>query len=288
MDENRSLTAADSELKRKRLVSFLGIGRYEPTRHRFPDESLGTKTKYFCRAIAEFVRTDEIAIVATAEAEAAHGEELCKDLRSANLPAPSFQPIPKGESELELWRQFDVVKELLRPPIGTEVVLDVTHAFRSQPFFAAAVAAFVRAVDREPASRKIFYAAFEARKEDTTPVWELTPFIELVDWAQGMMLFLRTGRSADVAEPTIRLGRELARCWAETKEGVRPNLEKLGKALREFGGNLETVRTGDLLLPGAAGSAASLSTALQEAEESAAAVPPLADVAIRIGKRLPS
>ena len=86
----------------------------------------------------------------------------------------------------------------------------------------------------------------------------------------------------------FRLGRELARCWAETKEGVRPNLEKLGKALREFGGNLETVRTGDLLLPGAAGSAASLSTALQEAEESAAAVPPLADVAIRIGKRLPS
>jgi CRISPR-associated protein Csx16 len=282
MDENVSLAAADSELKRKRLVTFLGTGRYEPTRHRFPDESVGTETKYVCRAIAEFARVDEIAVVATEEAEKAHKAELAEALRSANQPAPHFHRIPKGESELELWRQFEVVKELIRPPVGTEVVLDVTHAFRSQPFFAAAVAAFVRAVDREPASLNIFYAAFEARQEDTTPVWELTPFIELVDWAQGMMLFLRTGRSAEVAEPTIRLGRKFAHRWAETKEGARPNLEKLGKALREFGGNLETVRTGDLLLPGGAGSAAGLFAALQKARQSASAAPPLADVLDRV------
>jgi len=117
-------------------------------------------------------------------------------------------------------------------------------------------------------------------------VWELTPFIELVDWAQSMMLFLRTGRSADVAEPTIRLGRELARRWAKTKEGEQPRLEKLGKVLRDFGGNLETMRTGDLLLPGATGSAASLSAALQEAKESASAFPPLADVLDRVQREM--
>ena len=63
-------------------------------------------------------------------------------------------------------------------------------------------------------------------------------------------------------------------------------MEKLGKALRDFGGNLETVRTGDLLLPGAAGSAASLSAALQEAKESAAAIPPLADVLDRVQREM--
>jgi CRISPR-associated protein Csx16 len=110
----------------------------------------------------------------------------------------------------------------------------------------------------------------------------LTPFIELVDWARGMMLFLRTGRSAEVAEPTIRLGRKLAHRWAETKEGARPNLEKLGKALREFGSNLEAVRTGDLLLPGGIGSAADLAVTLEEGKESAAAIPPLADVLDRV------
>jgi CRISPR-associated protein Csx16 len=262
------------------------LGRYEPTRHHFPDEKIGAETKYFCRAIAEFVGADEIAVVATAEARAAHGEAIIEELRSGNLPAPDFHSIDKGESEAELWQQFEVVKGLLRPPAGIEIVLDVTHAFRSQPFFAAAVTAFVRAVDREPAPLKIFYAAFEARAEDTTPVWELTPFIELVDWSRSMMMFLRTGQSAEVAEPTIRLGRELGRRWFETKEGTQPRLEKLGKVLREFGGNLQTVRTGDLLLPGAAGSAASLAAALEEARASAAAIPPLADVLDRVQREM--
>src|SRR5438874_10279303 len=86
----------------KRLVSFLGTGRYEPTRHRFPDESVGQETKYVCRAVAEFARVDEIAVVVTTEAKSAHGEAIVEELRSANLPAPSFHPIPKGESEAEL------------------------------------------------------------------------------------------------------------------------------------------------------------------------------------------
>jgi len=280
------MVTAQEGLQRTRLVSFLGTGRYEPTRHRFPDESIGTETKYVCRALAEFVRADEIAVVATAEAKAAHGETIAEELHTAKLPAPAFQPIPKGEDEAELWQQFEVVKSLLRTPIGTEVVFDVTHAFRSQPFFAAAVAAFVRAVDHEPAPLRIFYAAFEARKEDTTPIWELTPFIELLDWSRAMMLFLRTGRSADVAAPTIRLGRELGRRWAETRAGEPPRLEKLGKVLRDFGANLETVRVGDLLLPGTAGSAANLAAALEETRGSAAAIPPLADVLDRVQREM--
>ena len=272
-------------LQRTRLVSFLGTARFDRTRHRFPDGQLGPETPYICRALAEVMEADEIEIVATTDAERTHRGQIVEELRSANLPTPNFHSIPRGESQGELWRQFEVIKDLLRPPAGTEVIFDVTHGYRSQPFFAAAVVAFVRAVEREPAPVGVFYAAFE-RGQPGTPVWELTPFIELVDWAQSMMLFLRTGRSADVAEPTIRLGRELARRWAQTKEGHQPRLEKLGKALRDFGGDLETVRTGDLLLPGATGSAASLSAALQEAKESAAAIPPLADVLDRVQREM--
>jgi CRISPR-associated protein Csx16 len=95
-------------------------------------------------------------------------------------------------------------------------------------------------------------------------------------------LFLRTGRSADVAEPTLRLGQELNRRWAETREGPAPNLAKLGAALRDFGSNLETVRTGDLLL-GSDGSAARLAARLEEARSGTATLlPPLADVLDRI------
>jgi CRISPR-associated protein Csx16 len=268
--------------RRTRLVSFLGTGRYEQTRHRFADGTEGSETPYVCRALAEHLRVDEIEIVATVEAEEAHRGQIGAELRAANLPTPDFHRIPKGEGEPELWQQFEVVKELLRPPSGTKVVFDITHAFRSQPFFAAATAGFVRAVDRDPASIQVFYAAFEGRQDGVTPVWELTPFIELVDWAQQMVLFLRTGRAGDIAERTERLGRELARRWAEVKEGERPNLDRLGRALREFGRNLETMRTGDLLLGNAVGSAAALSSAVQAARDSAKAIPPLADVLARL------
>jgi CRISPR-associated protein Csx16 len=267
---------------RKRLVSFLGTGRYEATRHRFPNGREGAETHYVCRALAEFVHADEVAIVATAEAEAMHADGVSAAQRAASLPQPTFHPIPKGEGEAELWRQFQVIKDLLRSPAGTEIIFDVTHAFRSQPFFAAAITAFVRAVDRDPPQIRIFYAAFEARYEGITPVWELTPFIDLVDWAQQMMLFLRTGRSQEIADRTIVLGRDLNRAWAVNREGDPPNLLRLGTTLRDFGRNLETVRTGDILLGKSVGSAADLAVALDTARESAKAVPPLADVLDRL------
>jgi hypothetical protein len=101
-----------------RLVSFLGTGRYEPTRHRFSDDNVGAETKYVCRAIGEFVHADEIAVIATAEAEGAHGEKLAAELRQANLPAPKFRRVPKGESNAELWQQFEVIKAPVRAPVA--------------------------------------------------------------------------------------------------------------------------------------------------------------------------
>ncbi|HZU89409.1 MAG TPA: TM1812 family CRISPR-associated protein [Stellaceae bacterium] len=278
--------AAGSARARRRLVSFLGTGNYEPTRHRFPDGTEGSQTRYAACALGQYVAADEVAIVATAEAKEKHGEGIETALREANLPAPTFAPIPRGESEAELWRQFAVAKELLRPPAGAAVALDITHAFRSQPFFAAAVAAFVRAVDPAPAAARIFYAAFEARREGVTPVWELTPFVELVDWAQNMMLFLRTGRAAGVAEKTEAFGRELGRRWAAAKEGEPPALAALGKELRAFGANLETIRTAALLLGDGPGSAKGLAKRLEEARASAASLPPLADVLDRLQREM--
>lgn len=277
MDEDLTVVA-----ERTRLVSFLGLGRYETTRHRFPDGREGAPTQYVCRALGEFVAADEVEVLATVEAEEKHGRPLLEALKGANFPAPRFHRVPKGESDAELWQQFGVVKERLRAPAGTSVVLDVTHAFRSQPFFAAAVSAFVRAVDPAPVPVRIFYGAFDPQQPELTPIWELTPFIELLNWAQAIMLFLRTGRSDGVAERTIRFGTDLARRWSETKEGPPPVLKALGIELQRFGRNLETIRTGALLFDDGEGSAAKVAQRVRDARVSAAELPPLADVLDRL------
>jgi CRISPR-associated protein Csx16 len=270
---------------RTRLVSFLGTGPYQETCHRLVDGRQGPPTKYACRALAGLLSADEVDVLATAEAEAAHGAQLAEALKSANLPAPTFHRVPKGEHDAELWQQFGMVKDRLRPPAGTAVALDVTHAFRSQPFFAAAVSAFVRAIDPKPAPVSVFYAAFEARHGGVTPVWELTPFIDLLDWAHSIMLFLRTGRSDDVAGQTDRLGRDIKRRWAKKREGPPPALDALGRELQRFGRNLETIRTGALLAEGE-GSAARVAERLGAARASADALPPLADVLDRLEREM--
>ncbi len=276
-----------------RLVTFLGLGRfdkeqdqyvYEPTEFEYL-ERRAAKTPYVCHALAELVRPSEITILATEEAQRAHGDALKEKLRGGNFPAPCFVRIPFGRQPSELRQQFQAIKTELRRGTGP-VMLDITHGFRSQPFFAAAVANFVLAVDEEPPRLRVCYAAFEAKDTQTgvAPIWELTEFVTLLDWSRALAMFLRTGRAEAAGSETERLGRDLKKDWFQSgKEGDEPKLKDLGEALKQFGSDLETLRTGDLLFGGEKSSAARLLEAARRAKEDAELhAQPLADVLNRV------
>src|SRR5579875_585867 len=278
-----------------RLVTFLGRGHfdkeqgryvYDPTEYEFL-ENVSAKTPFVCRALAELLRPSEISVLATQEAESDHGAALREVLRAGNYPAPRFVRIPAGRAPAELWQQFEFIKEELRGAQGP-VMLDITHGFRSQPFFAAAVATFIHAVDDKPPNLRICYAAYDLKDSNkgVAPIWELSEFVSLLDWARALAMFLKTGRAEEAGEATERLGRVLAKEWAEHgKKGERPSLDSLGKALREFGADLETLRTGHLLISRKK-ERSSVATLLQEVRQAQAHVPqhipPLADVLKRI------
>lgn len=278
-----------------RLVTFLGRGRFDKAQGRYvydPTEyellgNRATRTPFVCHALAELLRPSDICILATDEAESDHGTALKEALRTANCPAPRFVRIPMGREPRELWQQFDVIKTELRGGDGT-VVLDITHGFRSQPFFAASVATFVHAVDQKPPDLRVCYAAYEAKNSDTgvAPIWELSAFVSLLDWSRALAIFLKTGRAEEAGAATERLGHALAKAWVDGgKKGERPSLDKLGAALRDFGADLETLRTGDLLI-GRKATSSSVSNLLRRAQEAREHVakhsPPLADVLDRV------
>jgi len=278
-----------------RLVTFLGRGHfdkeqgryvYDPTEYEFL-ENVSAKAPFVCRALAELLRPSEISVLATQEAESDHGAALREVLRAGNYPAPRFVRIPAGRAPAELWQQFEVVKEELRGAPGP-VMLDITHGFRSQPFFAAAVATFVHAVDAKPPELRVCYAAYDAKdpKTGVAPIWELTEFVTLLDWSRALAMFLKTGRAEEAGKATEHLGRDLKKTWFQSgKQGEEPNLKELGEALTQFGANLETLRTGDLLLDrGSMNSSTSrLLSATQEAKKHVAKyAPPLADILDRV------
>lgn len=278
-----------------RLVTFLGRGRldkdqgrylYDPTEYEFYGNKT-TRTPFVCRALAELFRPSDICVLATLEAESDHRIDLEDALRTGNYPAPRFVRIPAGRAPAELRQQFEVIKTELRGSDGP-VMLDITHGFRAQPFFAAAVATFVHAVDETPPELRVCYAAYDAKDLNTSiaPIWELTEFVALLDWSRALTMFLRTGRAEEAGKATERLGRALAKAWADGgMQGERPNLDALGKGLRDFGADLETLRTGDLLLGRGTtnSSAARLLSATRQAEEHVAKhAPPLADILDRV------
>ena len=172
--------------------------------------------------------------------------------------------------------------------LSDTVMLDITHGFRSQPFFAAGVANFVLALDEKPPRLRICYAAFEAKDKETgvAPIWELTEFVTLLDWTRALAMFLETGRADDAARATERLGRDLKKDWFERgMQGGAPKLGDFGKALAQFGADLETLRTGDLLI-GRDGKKPSANRLLDAARDAAGDarrhVPPLADILDRV------
>ncbi|GIX05488.1 MAG: hypothetical protein KatS3mg114_1357 [Planctomycetaceae bacterium] len=227
-----------------RLISFLGTGRYEETDYTF--EGKQYRSKFVAHALAELTHPHEIYVIATQEAWQQHGEELCRLLKATQHPEPKQVRVPTGGEPQQLWQMFGAIVETLGWA-PDEALLDITHGFRMQPFFAAACIEYIQAVfPRQPRIRVVYG---EFRKDQPSPIWELTTFLEVLTWSRNLMLFLHTGQADEVARRTQELGRELRRQWAATdRRDPRPTLDDLGRALGVFGQAFVTVRTGALLV----------------------------------------
>ncbi|TVR83512.1 MAG: CRISPR-associated DxTHG motif protein [Rhodospirillales bacterium] len=234
-----------TEAQHCRLVTFLGTGRhdeelkqhrYQSTIYIWQETKASRMTEWVMQGLTECLPCppDDVVVLATGTALKKIGPRLETAKRDPDFPAIQIVNYPEGGDPETLWSQFDCLKENLRASEGTRVVLDITHGFRSQPFFAAAVLAFIRGLDRPRREVQVVYGAHEARDnvKNTTPVWDLTPFIDLLDWTRELTLFLRTGRSRGVEE------------LMESAIGF----EDLAASIGRFGADLETIRTGALLL----------------------------------------
>lgn len=271
-----------------RLVTFLGTGNYQPVCYRF-GERTARETCWVGRALQELLEPHptETVVLATDAAWEKNGEGLRDSFREAGLADPLRIAIPEGRNEQELWAQFEIIKEQVRVAPEAIVTVDITHAFRHQPFFTSGILTFVRSIDETPPEVRVVYGAFEMKEQDesgatVSPVLELTPFVELLDWTHDLVLFLKSGRLGRLIRRVREPGRTLHERW---QNGVR-----LASALEAFARDLQTIRTGSLLLGRAddrgrrsSSSARQLLEAVERARDDVAnQLPPLADVLDRV------
>jgi len=276
------------------LISFLGTGEYSETTYRWPD-GREHRTSFVAEALAKLWAADCVVVLATRAAEEKNGEGLRRGLEAAGIREVAFHRLSDGRTDDELWTQFQAIREAIEHAAGGDILIDITHGYRAQPFFAGAVLSVLRAAGVEAASLTLVYGEYRER-EPVSPIWDLTLFVELIDWAQALSLFLRTG----VAEPVVQLGervrrREALRANASNTREF-PRFRALTSAIEEFAADLSTIRVASIITgykhdnreaSSACGSAARLLAAIDACRpEAIAKLPPLGLILDKLAEQL--
>jgi CRISPR-associated DxTHG motif protein len=266
------------------LLTFLGTGNYQACTYRVADPpdsaSVGAPETYFSVALARHLRPDRIISLETAAAAEKHGQALGDALAPycrEHLPVR----IPEGKSEAELWEIFQCLTENI--PAGCTLHLDITHGFRSLPLLGFIALAYLR-VARKVNIGGICYGAREAMDDKgIAPVFDLSPFLELLDWTSAADSFFSTGSASRLARLLESAHQKQWKMSGNVSRETLPrSLKPLAQQLTEASRNLLLLRTGAL-----AEATASLRLQIERARgEAAAHASPFLEVVEPVGQQL--
>ncbi|MCB0042299.1 MAG: TIGR02221 family CRISPR-associated protein [Caldilinea sp.] len=179
-----------------KAISFLGTTKYKMTTYVYRDKEM--TTRLFAEALPTFFPDIEQVVVFVTPTVERDDHGNLKDL-SEHL-GDLFKPvrIPEGHDEKDLWAIFTALTEAVEE--GEEVVFDITNSFRSLPFLVFLAAAYLRTA-RSVNVVGVLYGAFEAGGENQrSPVFDLTPFVSLLDWLTATDQFIQTGDARQLAK----------------------------------------------------------------------------------------
>lgn len=240
-----------------KAISFMGKGNYQEVTYvwRTGQQEHTHRTYLFPEAVARIFKPEKLFLLVTPEVQ--------DDANFAALKArlgDLLQPvsIPAGRSEAELWQIFDQCVTTVAE--GDELLLDVTHAFRSLPLVVFTVAAYLRRTKRVTI-RHIVYGAYEAREPSDdpqdplarAPIFDLTPLVDLLDWLSGAEALLSRSDALLLAEKLEATQQQL-----RTKQGQAhfpTHLKRVASRLRDLSLSLhlawprDVMRTAHDLLP---------------------------------------
>ncbi|MCS7189829.1 MAG: TIGR02221 family CRISPR-associated protein [Bacteroidia bacterium] len=219
-----------SKKREKILLTFLGTGKYEQTRYEFNSEQSGIADRppeggpFAALCMARVWQPDRIIVFSTSEAQRANGEKLGKEASGFRL---EWVNIPEGKNKAELLQIFQQIAENI--PAESEVVVDVTHSFRSIPIIGVAALHYVSFVKKVKIEH-IWYGAYSPNQSGPFPVIDLRIFSDITNWLWAVRVFEETGETKPLADVLKPYQRELYEQYQkDPKVGSIANaLERLG------------------------------------------------------------
>lgn len=161
------------------ILSFLGTSDYEPCWYWFEDGWIGlactntqegTRIGFMLPLIIQWIRQKygdcalRISICCTNKSREKNFMRLEKAIRELLDSGDELSEIriPEGRTVAELYENFHILEQEI--PDKADIVLDVTHAYRSIPVVAIAISEYLRAT-KSVKIQHILYGAYEAGEQ---------------------------------------------------------------------------------------------------------------------------
>lgn len=265
-------------------LSTIGTTEYKEIEYSWAppgQEPRSYRTALFPLAVDTFFRPEKLLLMVTSEARA---NENCYSIERVLGPRLQLVPIPSGRNEEELWQIFDIVSDAV--PEGAEVILDVTHAFRSLPFVIFGVINYLRRTKGIRLER-IVYGAYDAKETgpdgvQRAPVFDLTMLVDLHEWMQAVEAFTVRSEGEKLAELLDEAHR---RPWVSDGRGrdeLPRRLQKMAECIKNFSESVRLLRPLEAL----AAAARAQTLARQVEQEAARWAKPFRHVLLRLTDEL--
>ena len=216
--------------KTLKALCFLGTGSrggsYSETTYVKHDDPKQThKTHLFPEAISELYTPDKIIVFVTPDVKQGRHLPCLKKKLGCKLEEVDLPPIlDGGNAAADLWKIFNIYVESVNEK--DKIILDITHAFRSLPLLAVPVVAYLRQVEQVTLEH-ILYAPYDARsghETKNTQIFDLTQFVDLLDWMNAVEIFQHSGDARPVAK--LRVPKDI-----DKADKINESLTNLSEAL---------------------------------------------------------
>ncbi len=192
-----------------KAFTFLGRGKLYLSNYTF-DNQPPCETHFFAEAIVQFFSPESLYIFTTDSAAQEPVSEENTSERLSHLTKllserTKVKPITikEGSNETELWDIFGTVVDNIND--DDTVLFDITHGFRSLPFLTFLALAYISNVKSGVTIERVIYGAYEAVERDNPnkPVFDLTPFVSLLNWMNAVNVFQNYGDARPIASLNV-------------------------------------------------------------------------------------
>lgn len=238
------------------LLSFLGTSDYKECT--YFHEAFSFQTSYSSQAIAHYILLQDSATeglkttLFVTHTAAQKNREKLKQKWDSCTPL-HFSEIPEGGGEDSYWAIFEAINQAVADT--DSVWLDITHSFRYLPMLAYAVLQYLQDV-RGIQVKGIYYGAAEVLgppkewptdpSECRIPLHNLTPFIQVNQWAGALRTLKHSGAANQIRKLTDNKALPLIK-QSKGKDTQAKALKQLGIALETWSLQIATCRGKDLI-----------------------------------------